>query len=1419
MPPKRAKKVAAPAKPALDGCKIALSGNFPGTPQAALRLKAEAVGATVTNTVTDDTTHLIATEGDFNKPSVKVAKAQTLGIPIVGLEWLSLSDQNNARQPENNFVLGASAKSGADQPDDAKSTSSQPNSTKATANNSRKRADPPANVVDDQPKTKKARGRKAATEAVDAHNGTKDAGDIDGTTGASSSDPDKSKPPPAIGKDQVAKQKDLQIPLDEGCPFATSVVYIAPDGVIYDASLNQTNAGNNNNKFYRIQVLVDPKGTCRTWTRWGRVGERGQTAVASEGTLVDAIGQFEKKFRDKSGLPWNQRGDDPKPAKYAFVERNYEPESDDEEDVEEKVLGAKKKAPGWQPPKCTLQAAVQDLLKLIFNQQIFNNTMLAMNYDASKLPLGKLSKATITRGFQLLKDLSARIDAATPAGGYGVPYSPAVEQVSNSFYSLIPHNFGRSRPPVIANQQMVKKEIELLESLSDMKDAALIMKMEKVGDADVNPLDRQYQGLNMEEMTPLDAQTAEYLQLQDYLVNTRGETHNIKYNVESIFRIERQGERDRFDKSPFAEPAIAKNRRLLWHGSRSTNFGGILSQGLRIAPPEAPVSGYMFGKGIYLADMSSKSANYCCAGMSNNTALLLLCEAELGDPMQELIKASYNAGEDAKAKGMVSTWGKGSRGPLNWKDAACVHPSLAGVKMPDVSVAPGRTDVPGASLYYNEYICYDVAQRTASTCITCRARKVRCDGRRGICTNCERLGFACSYDENVAIEIVQPDNSLTAIAVPRRRARQACQNCHAKKARCSGSMPRCDRCRLQALECVYRPGKRALPLSSALAGSASQDVVMHDDESTDRGAVAYDQATFGSGTTSPAPAASELGLDPDEPLALRAFDNFFRHVHHMPMFSFLHRASLMERYHTGSLDRSLLLALVGITALLTDLGPGMVDYGDRCIEEAVAICLAELEKPSILRLQALVIAVKHRILSKRLSSAFMVHAVASRFATALRLNHENANLCFLARESRRRLMWSLYMIDSAISSGQPDVALWPDAERQIHVQLPCNERNFEFDLPEPTETLQPPLPGLDGVVPPLPDVLGFMALQVRIHWMRTRTLQRTMKAVAVLEPGDLAALPTDCARLAGELEAFEARLPLSFRWSEANLRLRTYSPRLGIFIMTHVWWRQCYLDLYRLFLTGLKEALPPAFLAHLNPESVARGRRQCYEHARAMADMFAQVLTLSNGAPVTDIDLPGCAFQCARVLYHGLQTAGDEQGFSAEGVQELATVCLRAAQNSTPGPACAGIQADIEELIAHGLQLAPGQPVSVARTRGVSGELAAPRFAPSTSGEVEAQIGAQPLAFPRSTNQAAGQSSMSAPAPVPALSSFQAMPVDAATVVAPSSASGGTSGTNAFEEVLDGLNFGSDLFGSESWPAFPSDWLNAGYFPPPAGGY
>lgn len=335
--------------------------------------------------------------------------------------------------------------------------------------------------------------------------------------------------------------------------------------------------------------------------------------------------KFNGKFRDKSGLTWENREDNPVPGKYAFIERSYNAESDEEEAIGDAESATGPQDENWVPPVCTLAAPIQKLMELIFNQQYFAATMSDLNYDANKLPLGKLSKAAITRGFQALKDLSALLDDHTLAQSiYNKPLPAAIETLSNLYYTLIPHAFGRNRPPVIQEYGLLKKEIVLLESLGDMKDAELIMKVDRVRSETVHQLDKQYLGLGMEEMRPLDPLSTEFSELRDYLMKTRGATHSADYAVEDIFRIERQGEHDRFHKSAFS--GTPRDRRLLWHGSRATNFGGILSQGLRIAPPEAPVSGYMFGKGIYLADMSSKSANYCCSYISGGTALLLLCE-------------------------------------------------------------------------------------------------------------------------------------------------------------------------------------------------------------------------------------------------------------------------------------------------------------------------------------------------------------------------------------------------------------------------------------------------------------------------------------------------------------------------------------------------------------------------------------------------------------------------------------------------------------------------------------------------------------------------------------------------------------------------------------------------------------------------
>lgn len=101
----------------------------------------------------------------------------------------------------------------------------------------------------------------------------------------------------------------------------------------------------------------------------------------------------------------------------------------------------------------------------------------------------------------------------------------------------------------------------------------------------------------------------------------------MKYVAFKIFKIQRRGEGERFEKFRSLE-----NRRLLFHGSAMTNMLGILSQGLKIAPPEAPTTGQMFGKGIYFADLFKKSANYSHSG--HKSRLMLMCEVALGNMME-----------------------------------------------------------------------------------------------------------------------------------------------------------------------------------------------------------------------------------------------------------------------------------------------------------------------------------------------------------------------------------------------------------------------------------------------------------------------------------------------------------------------------------------------------------------------------------------------------------------------------------------------------------------------------------------------------------------------------------------------------------------------------------------------------------------
>eukprot|EP01106_Pelomyxa_sp_JSP_P008667 TRINITY_DN2412_c0_g1_i2.p1 TRINITY_DN2412_c0_g1~~TRINITY_DN2412_c0_g1_i2.p1 ORF type:complete len:248 (+),score=52.45 TRINITY_DN2412_c0_g1_i2:121-864(+) len=236
--------------------------------------------------------------------------------------------------------------------------------------------------------------------------------------------------------------------------------------------------------------------------------------------------------------------------------------------------------------------------------------------------------------------------------------------------------------------EMLGQKIKMVEALADIEIATkLISEAESVGE---NPIDMSYKKLRS-AIDPVDRDSKEWNLIQKYLTNThpRG-TPTIK----TIYRVEREGEAARF------EPSKALgNRKLLWHGSRLTNFVGIISQGLRIAPPEAPVSGYRFGKGLYFADIAGLASRYCRSAGAPDF-LMLLVDVSLGKTA-DLYRDEYM--EKAKP-GSDSTKALGTQEPDPKEDVDLGD----GCKVPCGPIVD--SGFKNTSCQEHQYIVYTVSQ-------------------------------------------------------------------------------------------------------------------------------------------------------------------------------------------------------------------------------------------------------------------------------------------------------------------------------------------------------------------------------------------------------------------------------------------------------------------------------------------------------------------------------------------------------------------------------------------------------------------------------------------------------------------------------------------------------------------------------------
>ncbi|CAH0477959.1 unnamed protein product [Peronospora belbahrii] len=473
-----------------------------------------------------------------------------------------------------------------------------------------------------------------------------------------------------------------------------------------------------NNKFYMGQLIVDC-GVFVVFRKWGRVGATSPQSQSERfDTLENAERAFQKVFRAKTGNNWPLI--DPfirKKGKYFLVEL-------DDGECRGATGGVEEKVEKMEQVASKLPTEVQNIVRLICDPEVVTRDMVSLNVDLKRFPLGKLSKAQISQGYSILQRLSDALDeieelTKTPA----VPAMAAkagsnsrrrgkakakgpnaatrrslsslktdLKELSSEFYSLIPHDFGRSLPPVIATMTDLKLKLELLEVLSNLEISQMLQKQdaERPMGLAIHPLDTHYNMLNT-NMKPLSKREKEFKIIEKFINKTNGGS---KLKINTILKIARPEE----DTHKTVLISL-DNHKLLWHGSRLSNFVGILSQGLRIAPPEAPMNGYQFGKGLYFADALAKSANYCCTTSQNPTAVLLLADVALGTPYQTTTGEFLDYTMVKDQHGCDSTHGLGRMAPAENEFET----------LPDGVVVPAGTLKPVSGhqyLLYNEFIVY-----------------------------------------------------------------------------------------------------------------------------------------------------------------------------------------------------------------------------------------------------------------------------------------------------------------------------------------------------------------------------------------------------------------------------------------------------------------------------------------------------------------------------------------------------------------------------------------------------------------------------------------------------------------------------------------------------------------------------------------
>jgi len=365
----------------------------------------------------------------------------------------------------------------------------------------------------------------------------------------------------------------------------------------------------------------------------------------------------------------------------------------------------------------------------------------------------------------------------------------------------------------------------------------------------------------------------------------------------------------------------------------------------------------------------------------------------------------------------------------------------------------------------------------------------------------------------------------------------------------------------------------------------------------------------------------------------------------MPSYSFLHPQSTKRRCHNGLIQDELISAVCAITSLYLGEADGVTlseDTASSWIQAAEQSIWQHLECPSIPRLQTLLLVIHYRMETGRFERAFMLMATAARYAAAMHLNHERPGLDPVAREVRRRILWSLKILERYFSTGLAEFDLFP--LEAIYIDFPHSEEAFILGSQRGDEQEQQqtgdPHPKSRGRGN---EESGAYRLLVRLESVRAG-IMKMARSIALIDKElpslsdlirhhdqALATLESPASLLGGDIVTENKAIRVTDPKSNPNPRPnrdRWLSRR----VLAHISWHHAHCDLYRILLPGYPDAAPAPVLKAINEAALAAAEEQCLHHAMRILKIITTLNENSTRQHLLEFDTAICAYHAAQIF-------------------------------------------------------------------------------------------------------------------------------------------------------------------------------------------